>query len=235
MLDLNSTLWALLGGILPALIWLAFWLEEDKKRPEPKRLIFKTFIFGMIAVLLVLPLEDGVSKLYPMLGLVPFLLWALLEEGFKFGAAYLGGLKTSDDDEPVDSLIYMITAALGFVALENALFIVTPLLGHDVAATIVTGNLRFIGASLLHTVTSGIIGFSLAASFYKGRFKKVVYTICGFVLAVLFHTAFNFSIFSSPETGTMYSFGAVWLGVAILILMFEKIKAIAPPAETDII
>jgi len=51
------------GGILPALIWLWFWLKEDKENPEPKGLLFLTFILGMIAVIIILPLEKIASGL----------------------------------------------------------------------------------------------------------------------------------------------------------------------------
>ena len=41
---------AIVGGILPALIWLFFWLMEDRCEPEPKRYIFLCFLGGMLAV-----------------------------------------------------------------------------------------------------------------------------------------------------------------------------------------
>src|SRR3989344_5332355 len=144
----STLVYALIGGILPAVLWLIFWLQEDRKRPEPKRLILRTFIFGMMAVLLVIPFQKSVDSIFPGVGLVAFLLWAILEEGFKLGAAYFGGLKSKEDNEPVDPLIYMITAALGFVALENSLFIITPLLDNDAAMGVIVGNMRFVGASL---------------------------------------------------------------------------------------
>ena len=224
-----NTLWyALIGGILPAVLWLIFWLREDSKRPEPRRLILRTFALGMIAVILVVPFQQGVDNLWPGLGLMAFLLWSVLEEGFKFGAGYFGGLTSPEDDEPIDPLIYMITAALGFVALENTLFILTPLLDNDPAMSVITGNMRFVGASLLHTFSSGIIGIGLGLSFYKSRKIQKVYTLVAFLLAVAFHTAFNHVISGNPVYGTALAFSSVWIGIAIIILMFERLKTIAP-------
>ena len=159
----SQVIYALLGGILPALVWLLFWLREDRKNPEPKRLIMRTFILGMIAVILVLPLQKGVEMLFAGgITILSLAVWAFLEEGLKLGAGYFGGLASREDNEPIDPMIYMITAALGFVSLENALFILGPMLGGDIATSIITGNLRFIGASLLHEVTSAIIGVSIS-------------------------------------------------------------------------
>jgi RsiW-degrading membrane proteinase PrsW (M82 family) len=47
--------YGLLGGLLPALLWLWFFLKEDSKRPEPKWLILAAFLAGMLAVILALP------------------------------------------------------------------------------------------------------------------------------------------------------------------------------------
>src|SRR3989344_644465 len=174
---IETIIYALLGGILPALVWLAFWLREDYKHPEPRGLILRTFFFGMLAVILVLPFQKMVDALIPGMTVVTILLWVVLEELFKFGAAYLGGLKSVEDNEPIDPIIYMITAALGFVALENTLFLFGSLVGKDIIGGLITGNLRFIGASLLHVVSSGIVGFSLAFSFYKSKKEHVLLTL----------------------------------------------------------
>src|SRR3989338_6456029 len=193
MINFETAIYALLGGILPALVWLAFWLREDYKHPEPLGLILRTFLLGMGAVILVLPLEKAVDTLFPGMTLVAILLWVILEEIFKFTAAFFGGLHSVEDNEPIDPIIYMITAALGFVALENTLFILGPIIGEDITTSVVTGNLRFIGAGLLHVVSSGIIGVSLAFSFYKPRKKRVTFSIFSFIFFVSFPPPFYFS------------------------------------------
>jgi RsiW-degrading membrane proteinase PrsW (M82 family) len=227
MIDSKTILLAGLAGIGPALVWLFFWLREDSKRAEPKRAIARTFFLGMLAVVVVIPLEKKVDASYPGLGLTAFVLWALIEEALKFSAAYIGGLSTRDDDEPLDPMIYMITAALGFVALENALFLATPLLSHDFMTTVVTGNLRFMGASVLHIVTSGLVGFAISLSFYKGVWSKILYGLIGMGFAVAFHTGFNIMILNQESIGSFAAFGAVWGGAMALLLLFDKAKAIA--------
>ena len=90
--------------------------------------------------------------------------------------------------------------------------------------SVVTGNLRFIGASLLHVVSSSIIGVALAFSFYKSRKTRILLVLVGLLIAVAFHTAFNLSLLSGAEIVPLMS---VWLGVTTLLLMFEKTKTIA--------
>ncbi len=228
MINADVIFYALLSGILPALIWLAFWLHEDYKHPEPRGLILKTFLLGMLAVIFVLPFQKGVDLFFPGMTFAAILLWVILEEFFKLGAAYLGGLKSVDDNEPIDPIIYMITAALGFVALENALFIFGPMLvGENITNHIISGNLRFIGASLLHIVSSGIIGTALAFSFYKSNRKRITLALFAIILAVLFHASFNLAIIHWGNSGAVTAFGLVWVGVILLLLAFEKAKTIA--------
>ncbi len=228
MSNTQSLLYAFLGGLLPAILWLIFWLREDAKRPEPKGRIVETFFAGMIAVVLVLPFQRLVADNFPGLGFLPFLLWASIEEIFKFLAAYITALRTRDDDEPLDPLIYMITAALGFVALENALFILNPLLEQNVTVALLTGGTRFLGASLLHIIASGVVGAMIALAFFKPKLTKVYYGIIGITLAIAIHTAFNLFILKNSGESLLGIFGFVWAGVALLLLFFEKVKTIAP-------
>mgnify|MGYP001567240832 FL=1 len=215
-----------MGGILPALLWLSFWLREDRKHPEPKGLIGKTFLLGMLAVILVLPFQKGVERLFPDAMVTALFLWAVLEEVFKFAAGYFGGLHSVEDNEPVDPIIYTITAALGFVALENTLFILGPLVGEDVPKSIITGNLRFIGASLLHVLSSGLIGVSLGFSFYKPLRARVRIASLAMIGAVALHTVFNILILKWGDAGTMISFLSVWAGIVLLLFAFEMVKTL---------
>jgi RsiW-degrading membrane proteinase PrsW (M82 family) len=227
MNSFESIAYALLGGVLPALVWLLFWLREDRKHPEPRNLIRRTFFLGMAAVILVLPFQKGVENFFPSLAVLPLFLWALLEEIFKLGAAYFGGIHTVDDNEPIDPLIYMITAALGFVAMENTLFIFSPIVAEDLTQSLITGNLRFIGASILHVVCSGFIGIALGLSFYKSWAERVSKVTLGLGLAILFHLIFNLFIINMDEIGTTIAFSLTWIGGVLLLLAFERLKAIA--------
>ena len=79
-------------------------------------------------------------------------------------------------DELIDCVIYMITAALGFFGLENALFPISTIQKSGSAEGLATQNLRFIGASLLHVIGSASIGIAMALSFfYRGWLLRKTY------------------------------------------------------------
>ena len=214
---------AFLLGLIPALLWLWFWLKEDT-HPEPAKMLTLSFLGGMLAVILVLPLQSLVYKITNSENSLSFFLWASLEEIFKFGTVYLLALRNSENDEPVDSVIYMIVSALGFVALENTFFLMDLIHAGDFYGVFITGNLRFIGSSLLHIVSSGTVGIFMALSFYKNKSKKILYTVCGLFVAIVLHTLFNIYIMNVPDNSILLVFGLVWIAIIALLLIFEKIK-----------
>ena len=211
-----------LGGILPALLWLVFWMMEDSRDPEPKRYIFFCFVLGMLAVPLVLPLERYAMGY--LSGWMLLLLWAAAEEIFKFAAAYWGALRTRVFDEPLDAVVYMVTAALGFSGLENAFFLMTPVGNGDFLRSIVTGDLRFIGATLLHTLSSATIGVALALTYHKSAAARRAAALAGVILAVALHTLFNFFILQTGSGATFWVFLSIWLGIVLVLFMIERVK-----------
>lgn len=215
---------AMLGGVLPALLWLAFWLLEDRCQPEPKRYIFLSFVLGALSIVPVLFIERAAIGYLAMGSVALLAVWAATEELFKFAAAYLGGMRTAAFDEPLDAVIYMVTAALGFSAAENALFIFTPVMSGDIVRSVVTGDLRFIGASLLHTLASGTIGLAIAWSFSKPAAARRLYALCGVILAIALHTTFNFFILGQGGDATFGVFLVIWIGIIAALLMIERIK-----------
>lgn len=222
MVSVQTALYAFLGGFLPALLWLWFFLRQDKKRPEPLPYIIMSFIAGAVTVFLVLPAERFVQVYFEGTSLI--FLWALIEESFKYFAAAIVILWRKVVNEPLDAVIYMITIALGFSAFENTLFLLNPLLLGNVVDGILTGNLRFIGATLLHTLSSAIIGIAMAFSFYRKDKIKASYLLTGIILATILHTTFNFFIMNSNGEQTFFAFSLVWIGIIALIFMFEKVK-----------
>lgn len=226
MFPAQAIFFAFFGGALPASIWLWFWLKEDSAHPEPRGLIVLTFLSGMIAVILVLPFQKIVHHLFGNSVFVTFSLWAMLEELFKFGAAYVIALRNSAVDEPIDTIIYMVTAALGFVALENTLFLLKPLFEGQVVDTLMTGNLRFIGTSLLHIISSATVGIFMAFAFYNSKSIKRLYIWSGLIIAIVLHTLFNLSIIENNGSNTFVTFSVLWISVIGLLLFFEKIKTL---------
>lgn len=219
-------------GFLPPILWLWFWLHEDP-HPEPRKKLIQSFGAGMLIVPVALFLEFVFYRLSVRLDFVKegaltsiFLLagWACIEEVSKFWAAWQVDLKRSVYNEPVDALIYLITVALGFSALENVLFLWGTAQDGGILESVITANMRFFGATLLHTVSSGIVGASIALSFFHKE-RQHSNIAGGLLLATILHGAFNTLIIYSASVSSIFKvFSVIWTLVVILIFVFEKVK-----------
>lgn len=215
--------YAFLGGLLPSLIWLYFLLKEDAKHPEPKKLIMLAFIAGIAAVPLALPLEQyAKANLHTDTSVLTA--WALIEETLKYIFAASLILWRRAVDEAPDYVIYMITVALGFAAAENVLFLLAPLQDGNIASGVFTGDLRFLGSTLLHVVSSAAIGFAFA---FSGRFSppaRATAAALGLILAIVLHTVFNMLIMKPGASSALAAFFLVWIVAVIFFAAFEVLK-----------
>jgi len=220
----NHLALSLLAGILPTFVWLFFWLREDKERPEPKGLLLLTFFAGMLTVIFVLPFEE-LARTKIIDDLARTFSWATAEELIKYAAVAFIALKSRQIDEPIDFPIYFITAALGFAALENTLFLLKPFSLNATTEALLTGNLRFLGATLLHAVCSAMIGIGMGLTFYSSWTKKKIGLFVGILAAIILHSLFNFFIIKTGDSGNFFAvFGALWVVTIITMLLFEKLR-----------
>lgn len=218
---------AVLLGLLPSFAWLLFYLREDTKHPEPRRMIFFAFLIGSVATFIAYFFEVALSNLlesFPSSSPVLFLGFASIEEVLKFSFVYFFISRSRYFDEPVDAMVYMVTAALGFAAIENIGAAVNEWNDYlMVGAVFHTITLRFIGATLLHSLCSAFIGYYFSLGL---RFKeKFLFVSEGLLLASLLHAFFNYLIINAGAVITPTIFLLV---VGLFVLDdFEKLKAVS--------
>ncbi|MEK7139753.1 MAG: PrsW family glutamic-type intramembrane protease [Patescibacteria group bacterium] len=223
MFSPETLLYALLGGILPVLLWLWFWLKEDAHHPEPRGLIMLSFIAGMAVIAIAIPLEKLAYNALPDRTHL-LIAWAVIEEMLKFAAVLFVAIRSRFFDEPADALVYMITAALGFAAIENTLFLLAPFANGEFATGVMTGNLRYVGAALLHTAASGAVGIALGLAYYHSRAMKIFASIIGLSVAIALHALFNFFIIKNSGANMFIVFLHLWIIIVIVIFFFERLK-----------
>jgi RsiW-degrading membrane proteinase PrsW (M82 family) len=233
-MDQATILLPILGGFLPTLIWLWYWTREDTLHPEPKRLILLAFLAGGISIAIAIPLQFQARADILSAGITNYkygfpiiLSWAAIEEILKFLVLFFVILWRKAVDEPIDPLIYIISIALGFSAVENTLFVLSEQIKHaPLLTTITMGGFRFFGATLLHVLSSSIIGIALSFSFHKRLIKRIIYTSIAISLSIIIHTTFNMFILHTQGINVIKIFTVVWVGIVLLLLFFEKIKQI---------
>jgi protease PrsW len=222
-------------SLLPGFAWLYFFLQEAP-HPEPKWPVVRTFLFGMASAIIALAAQLALLKTsfigdltsYTYASSVGFqmlfslLVFAGIEEIVKFGAAYFAVHKDPNFDEPVDAMIYMIVAALGFATVENLFAIASGGASYTASASSVfqTTSFRFVGATLLHTLASGLVGFYWAKSIRQ--FGRTRHLVVGLILATALHAVFNYFILS--YAGIFYSLAFVIIVGFFLLNDFETLK-----------
>jgi RsiW-degrading membrane proteinase PrsW (M82 family) len=194
-------------GLLPSVIWLLFYLRKDH-HPEPNRMVIKIFLWGMmmgpLAILLELSvkwllnpadltsfidiLKQNSRDIYLFVGIV--VVAPIIEEIVKYAVVRFAVLKNPEFDEPLDIMLYMIISALGFAAIENLLLVFqNPLIPFGQVVSLAA--LRFVSATFLHALSSGLLGYWLARSLAEPA-KKFQFLARGFGLAIFFHASYNY-------------------------------------------
>jgi len=216
-------------GLAPSIVWLLFYLKKDV-HPESNSMILKIFGYGMLAAIPTAIIELGALKSLELIslppvftmGLICFLGVALPEEMMKYLVVRAKVLSNPELDEPIDVMLYMIIFALGFAGLENIL-VRFPFGGSFEFLTV--SWIRFIGATFLHALCAGLIGYFLALSFLKTE-KRVQLTIIGLGSAIVLHGLYDFFIIIE---GSLKLAGPtiILVGLAIFVSYgFKKVKKI---------
>ncbi len=234
-------------GLLPSFIWLSYYLRKDK-HPEPNSIVLTIFIWGMLLAPLVIILELLlIWLLNPQLGpneilngatqeniikalLAATLIPAFIEELVKYSIVKQKFLKNPAFDEPTDVIIYLIIAGLGFAAVENLLVLnkITPFSFSQSLSTI---GFRFLGATLVHALACGTVGFWLAKGLLNQQ-KLGKYILIGLVIAISFHACYNYLIIitlSQPDNNQQLFFASLiallMISMALFIsFAFKKLK-----------
>jgi len=217
-------------AILPSFLWLNFYLKEDQ-RPEPKSMVLKVFLSGMLFAFLALFLEMLLVETIEIIKLSPkiadfikiFFAVALIEEFLKFLVVREVVFESKELDEPIDCMIYMIISGLGFAATEN-LLLFFPFKSEVLGKLFEISFLRFVSATFLHALSSAIVGFFIGISFFRKK-ERVKLISFGIFLATLLHGLYNFSIMEFGEkVGLIFSAILIFSAAYLVSILFRKIK-----------
>lgn len=228
-------------GFVPSISWLGFYLKKDI-HPEPKYLISRTFLMGIIIAPLAVAAQWSFRTImpfvFPALGTgssALFFLWAaFIEEIVKFLAVRFMVLNNPAFDEPIDAMEYMIAAGVGFAAIENIL-VLFQTIPSGFSSAINVWVLRFVGATLLHAVSSALLGYFLALSwFYKKHSSKLI--VLGIIVATGFHFAFNIILLGYQGRIEGFYYSTIFLIFAALVVsyIFKRLKSSRTNSQTII-
>jgi protease PrsW len=156
-------------AVAPAVFWMWWFYRKDRFDPEPRGLVVKIFLLGMLPVLPagllevlllnVLPEVTGASSLdisannLAVIAASMLLVVGPIEEVGKYLVVKRWALRHPAFNEPLDGIVYATAAALGFAALENFFY----LLDNGAWLILIRGPF----STLNHVLFSALWGYAL--------------------------------------------------------------------------
>lgn len=191
-------------ALLPSILWILFFVFQDKHREKAKN-VAVVFLWGAAVALPVVIAETTIFDVFTRIytnpyfplaafAIIPFLYnvlgVAFVEEIAKYAVVKFKAVPKAFFDEPQDAMLYMIIAALGFASIENVAYTLSSAVVGDFDFRTQIALIRGVTSTLLHITTSGALGYFLALSImYPKERKKFLYT--GIILATLLHVIYN--------------------------------------------
>ena len=211
----------LLLAIAPVMIVVIFIYFKDKFEKEPVRFLFKNFLLGAFAsVLLTFVLSIILNSIHPLTNvksileqfIKAFIVVALVEEYSKYVIVRYFAQPNKEFNEPFDGIVYAVMVSMGFAALENILYVFQYGFGN--------GVLRAFTAVPAHATFGILMGYFMGkAKFSKNKLKLNLF---GLLAATIFHGAYDFFLFINFIPGTIV--GAILSLIIGIVLARKAIK-----------
>lgn len=206
------------AAVVPSLLILWYFRNRDL-HPEPRSVVMRTFWYG---VLITVPAALGEHFETRLFALVihesplaaslnsAFLCAAFIEELLKFWVLWSYASKTQAFDEPMDGIVYGVTASLGFATLENILYVSQ----HGMGTAVVRALLAVPG----HAAWGAIMGYYVGQSRFGDPALRANQLFFGLAVPVVLHGLYDFPLMwidKDPEVKSAFG-GLLLLPVAVV-------------------
>jgi protease PrsW len=219
---LTSYLLIPLLSLAPCVLWLWYFYTRSLYKRPSLRVIALTFLLGSVATLIAIPLNlMGQSLFLNLLGpgvwtrvWVLFLVVGPVEELCKLFAVAVYAYRRREFDEPLDGVIYSASAALGFAAIENVIY----LSQNNPLLVLLRGPLSNPGHALFSSLWG--MGLSRAKSAPNLVTQRFSIILRGWLVASLLHSTFDVLLLASERISILL----FYVVIAALIGLFFWVR-----------
>ncbi len=201
----------LLVAVTPVFIIILYIYFKDKYEKESKRLLLYSFLLGAIVSIiitsilyyvfdLILPIPNKTSILQQFIK--AFFIVGLIEEFSKYIIIRYFAQPKKGFNEPFDGIVYAVMVSMGFAATENIFYVLEG--GYQVALA------RAFTAVPAHATFGVLMGYFMGKAKFSNN--KIVLNLCGLLLAIIFHGAYDFFLFIDFVPG-------IWVGAIMSLLI----------------
>jgi RsiW-degrading membrane proteinase PrsW (M82 family) len=220
--------------VLPGAIWLAYFYLRRGRNRQSFNNILRVFLLGSVVTIpAVIALEitgAGLFKGPPVHSTaVSFLLIGPIEEIFKLAAVWIAVYRSQDFREPIDGIIYALSAALGFSAVENIIYIFS--FGPVAIWS------RILYATPAHMLFASMWGYSLGRARFQ-RDGELLTIARGLLVASLLHGAYDSLVAVYPKVAKLSLLPLmafmVWL-MSRRVMEFRRTSPFRPIGEGAVV
>lgn len=210
-------------ALAPVILLLIYVYNRDKYEKEPKELLTKVFIFGIISVIPVYFIETALTNYWHNKYAFPdmqihtavfeaFAVAAFTEEFFKILIFLIFIWKNKNFNEKFDGIVYAVFISMGFAATENLMYVLGTGFG--------TGIIRAFTAVPAHAIFAVTSGYFLALAKFK-PFGKFIFLILALAVPFLLHGIYDFILLAKNDLLLLFFIPYV---IFILVLALKGMK-----------
>jgi protease PrsW len=213
-------------SLLPCVLWLWYFSSRSRYKRPALRMVGITFLLGALATIPALGLNlFGQSILTELLGRTPLshalvllVIVGPVEELMKLLVVYLYVYRRAEFDEPLDGVIFSATAALGFAAVENVVYLTQ----NDPTLVLLRGPLSNPG----HALFSAVWGLSLSRAKAAPNLTSERGSIIarGWVAAALLHASFDLLLVAAARINILFFVLLVSAMVGLFVWVRGRIR-----------
>lgn len=194
VLDGAALVWAgIVLALIPALLWLGFFYQQDRLEPEPKGFVLAVFLLGgLLASAAGIPLVRDLFQVQAWMSrsaaaniLGNILIIGFVQEFLKYAAVRYSVYLSPEFDERIDGVIYGTAAGLGFATMLNIHY-VTANAGVDLGV----GVVRIAVTALAQASFAGVSGYFLGRA--KFEEEPVWWLPLGVTIAAVLNGLFTY-------------------------------------------
>jgi len=219
---------AVVFTVLPIALLLAYFYTRDLRR-EPRAVLVRTFFLGTATTLaaaviefILIAVEGRSLGVLAGAAYEAFVVAAVPEELLKLLVIACFCARRKSFDEPIDGIVYGATAALGFAAIENAMYVAE---GGWIVAV-----MRSVTSVPMHAAMGAILGYYVAQERLLLR-RGAMWS--GLAIAVLVHGLYDFGPMVLVRLGAdeealvkmgLFSLAFVILFVAVVVTTLVAVR-----------